>query len=258
MRVGPFDFRPALWPTLATLLLLPVLIGLGNWQLERAKVKQALVDTHASRIRQSPVPLGGLLASSLPDSEMEYRQVTAQGAYDLDHQLLLDNRTYQGAAGYQVLTPFHLEGTGSAETWVLVNRGWVPLGDSRKVRPAVPGPANRVTLRAMIQLPPEKLFRLGSAEEAAQTWPRVVQQLEVGKIDKVVGYPLLPLVLLLDPDDPGGFVRDWRPVYGITPDKHRAYAAQWYTLAFVLVLIYVGVNTHRVTSHPADQEAKKS
>jgi cytochrome oxidase assembly protein ShyY1 len=35
-------------------------------------------------------------------------------------------------------------------------------------------------------------------------------------------------------------------VYGITPDRHRAYAAQWFTLALVLLLIYVGVNTHRV------------
>jgi len=54
-----------------------------------------------------------------------------------------------------------------------------------------------------------------------------------------------PLVLLLDETDPGGFVREWKPVYGITPDKHRAYAAQWFTLALVLLLIYVGVNTRR-------------
>ena len=28
MRIGPFDFRPSLWPSLATLALLPVLVGL--------------------------------------------------------------------------------------------------------------------------------------------------------------------------------------------------------------------------------------
>ena len=36
MRFGNYKFSPGLWPTLATLLLLPLLTGLGIWQLERA------------------------------------------------------------------------------------------------------------------------------------------------------------------------------------------------------------------------------
>ena len=36
MRFGSFEFRPGLWPTLLTLVLLSLLLGLGNWQLERA------------------------------------------------------------------------------------------------------------------------------------------------------------------------------------------------------------------------------
>ena len=52
-------------------------------------------------------------------------------------------------------------------------------------------------------------------------------------------------MLLLEREDAYGFVREWKAVYGITPDKHRAYAMQWFTLALVLVLIYIGVNTRR-------------
>ncbi len=248
MRIGPFDFRPSLWPSLATLVLLPVLIGLGQWQLERAVWKQALVDAHAARIGEPAQPLRSLLASSASAAELEYRQVTVQGVYDLDHQLLLDNQIHQGAAGYHVLTPLRLNGAGSGDAWVLVNRGWVPLGDSRTQLPAVTGPAGPVTVRAMIRLPPEKAFRLEAVEEAGSSWPRVIQQLEIGPIGQRLGHPLLPLALLLDPKEPEGFVRDWKPVYGITPDKHRAYAAQWFTLALVLLLIYVGVNTHRAHS----------
>jgi surfeit locus 1 family protein len=245
MRIGHFDFRPSLWPTLATLVLLPVLVGLGEWQLERAAWKQGLVDAHAARIGEPAQPLRSVLASSVSGTDLDYRQVTAQGVYDLDHQLLLDNQNYQGAAGYHVLTPLHLEGAGSGDAWVLVNRGWVPLGERRKRLPAVTGPAGSVTVRAMIRLPPEKTFRLESVEEAGTGWPQVIQQLEMGPIGQRLGRSLLPLVLLLDKTDPGGFVRDWKPVYGITPDKHRAYAAQWFTLALVLLLIYVGVNTRR-------------
>jgi surfeit locus 1 family protein len=250
MRLGPLDFRPSLWPTLATLLLLPVLLGLGHWQLERAAWKQGLVNAHAARLREPAQPLQSLLSSSAPGSGLEYRQVTAQGVYDLDHQLLLDNQIYQGAAGYQVLTPLRLDGAGSPGAWVLVNRGWVPLGGSRAELPAVTGPADTVTVRAMIALPPEKVFRLEAVEEAGTGWPRVIQQLEIGSIGQHLGRPLLPLVLLLDKQEPQGFVRDWKPVYGITPDKHRAYAAQWFTLALVLALIYVGVNTHRRYQEP--------
>jgi surfeit locus 1 family protein len=245
MRIGPFDFRPTLWPSLATLVLLPVLIGLGQWQLERAAWKQTLVDAHAARIGEPARPLGSLLASSASAADLEYRQVTAAGVYDLDHQLLLDNQIHQGAAGYHVLTPLRLNGAGSGDAWVLVNRGWVPLGDSRTQLPALPGSAGPVSVRAMIRLPPEKAFRLESVEEAGTGWPRVIQLIELGPIGQRLGHPLLPQVLLLDPKEPGGFVRDWKPVYGITPDKHRAYAAQWFTLALVLLLIYVGVNTRR-------------
>ena len=243
MRIGPFDFRPSLWPSLATLVLLPVLVGLGQWQLERAAWKQGLVDAHAARIGEPAQPLQSVLASTGDD--LEYRQVTAQGIYDLDHQLLLDNRIYQGVAGYHVLTPLHLAGGESGDAWVLVNRGWVPLGESRSLLPEVTGPAEQITLHAMIKLPPGKVFGPEAVEDSRTSWPQVIEQLEIGPIGKRLGRSLLPLVLQLDKTDPGGFVRDWKPVYGITPDKHRAYAAQWFTLALVLLLIYIGVNTRR-------------
>jgi surfeit locus 1 family protein len=243
MRIGPYEFRPTLWPSLATLALLPVLIGLGRWQLERAAWKQSLIDAHAARISEPARPLRDVLAE--PATEQEYRKVTAQGEYDLDHQLLLDNQTHEGVAGYHVLTPLRLAGARSGDDWVLVDRGWVPMGASRSRLPAVAGPSGTVTVRAMIRLPPEKTFRLEAVDEPASGWPQVVQQVEFGPIEKRLGHRLRPRVLLLDPDDPGGFVREWRPVYGITPDRHRAYAAQWFTLAVVLLLIYVGVNTRR-------------
>ena len=243
MRIGPFDFRPSLWPSLATLVLLPVLVGLGQWQLERAAWKQGLVDTHAARIAEPAQPLQRVLASSGADAE--YRQVIVQGVYDLEHQLLLDNQIYRGAAGYHVLTPLHLEGATSGADWVLVNRGWVPLGERRSQLPAVPGPAERVELHAMIKLPPAKAFGPAAVEDSGTRWPRVIQRLEIAPIGQRLAHPLLPLVLQLDAADPAGFVRDWKPVYGITPDKHRAYAAQWFTLALVLLVIYIGVNTRR-------------
>lgn len=240
MRLGTFRFQPQLWPTLATLVLLPLLIGLGVWQLQRADWKQGLVDAHATRAGLPAVSLQAVLPPTEAD---QYRPVNVKGHYDLEHQLLLDNRTWQGHPGYEVLTPLLLSTGGAA---VLVNRGWVPASPDRSILPELPGVAGELQLRATVKLPPEKNFRLADVEEAQTGWPRVVQQPELVRLEQVLGYPLQPLLLLLDSDAEHGFLRDWKPVYGVTPDKHRAYAMQWLTLALVLVLIYIGVNTKRI------------
>ena len=241
MRIASFDFRPGLWPTLATLILLPFLTALGVWQLERAGWKQDIVDRYAARIRQPAVELQSLLPVT---TESQYRQVMASGRYDIDRQLLLDNRLHQGRAGYHVLTPLHL---ANRDATVLVNRGWVPLGTSRAVLPELPGPADEIRLSALVTQPPEEVFLLDTVEEPASGWPQVVQSIDIVALEDRLGYPLLPLVLQLDADDAHGFVRDWKPVYGIPPAKHRAYAMQWFTLALVLAMIYVGVNTRRIS-----------
>jgi surfeit locus 1 family protein len=251
MRIGNFEFRPGLWPTLATLILLPFLSGLGIWQLERASWKQALVDTHTARTREPAVALSSLLPVT---AASEYRTVTLKGHYDLERQLLLDNRLHRGHAGYQVLTPLHLEGGGAT---VLVNRGWVPTGASRAVLPALDGPAGTIRLAALVKLPPEKIFRLGADEERHAGWPQVIQAIDVAALEERLGYALLPLVLLLDPDDVHGYVRDWQPVYGVKPEKHRAYAMQWFTLAAVLLLIYIGVNSKRISNEKVQETDEK-
>lgn len=247
MRLGNYRFRPGLVPTLATLALLPLLIGLGVWQLQRAEWKQGLVDANAERAALPAVALGSLLPVTAAD---QYRPVTVHGHYDLDHQLLLDNRINQGHPGYEVLTPLLPDGGGRG---VLVNRGWVPASPDRSALPALPGTRGDLLVRATVKLPPEKIFRLADVEEAQAGWPRVVQQPELARFEALLGYPLEPLFLLLDPAAEHGFLRDWKPVYGVTPDKHRAYAAQWLTLALVLVLIYLGVNTKRIETDEMDQ-----
>jgi surfeit locus 1 family protein len=239
MRIGTFDFRPSLWPTVATLLLLPLMTGLGIWQLERASWKQELVDMHEGRGRLSPI---GLVAAS-EGGDLQYRRVFARGHYDMEHQLLLDNRTFNGHAGYHVLTPLKLADLGKV---VLVNRGWVPVGSSRAVLPEIPGTYGEVLVDATIKLPPKRFFRLGEMDEPNTTWPKVVQQLQLDSLGQMLGVKLEPLILLLDKEDQFGFIRDWKPVYGVTPEKHMAYAVQWFTLAVVLLMIYLGVNSKRI------------
>jgi surfeit locus 1 family protein len=239
VRIAGIELRPALLPTAVLVVGLPVLAGLGLWQLGRAAQKQALVEAHAARTGEPPIPLGRL---SGPWEGLRARPVIATGRYDLEHQLLLDNRTHQGRAGYHVITPLRLAGGGA----VAVNRGWVPVGDSRAHRPPLPGPDGEITLHATIALPPERGVRLGSAEEAPGGGAQVIQRIDLPAVETHLGYPLLPIVLLLDPQEGDGFVRHWRPVHGIGPDGHLAYALQWFAIAAVLLVTYVAMSTRRV------------
>lgn len=240
MRLGQFEFTPGFWPTLATLAVLPVLVGLGNWQLQRAVWKQGLIDEHAALGKQAAHSIAEVLGQGVDSA---YRPVYASGRYDLAQQLLLDNRLYHGVAGYHVLTPLRMGGGAT----VLVNRGWLPVGASRSRLPDLPGPEGEIHLRGRIARLPEKIFRLDSAEEVHEGWPQVIQHIDFNDIESRLGVAVLPAVVLLDKDDEHGFTREWKAVYSTMPDKHRAYAMQWFTLAAVLMLIYIGVNTHRVT-----------
>ncbi|MEE8427883.1 MAG: SURF1 family protein [Gammaproteobacteria bacterium] len=240
IRISIFEFQPRLLATLATGVGLVLFFVLGQWQLERATQKQELVDAYAQRTREAPVQID---TRSRSWQAYRYRQATVRGRYDLERQLLLDNRTYRGQAGYHVLTPLRITGS---EVALLVNRGWVPVGKSRAWLPVLPGPAGTVLARGIIDLPPEQVFRLGPDAEHDASWPDVIQALETEQVAKLLGYSSLPIVLLLDVDEEDGFVRDWKPVYGIGPDKHRAYAVQWFLFALILFGIYVGVHTRRV------------
>lgn len=109
-------FRPGLVPTLVVLALLPVLIGLGLWQLGRADEKRALLNVYAEREVEAPVPAGQLLEQADP----AYRRVHLRGHFDGAHSLLLDSRMRDGHAGVELLQPFFDAPSGQ---WWLVNRG---------------------------------------------------------------------------------------------------------------------------------------
>jgi surfeit locus 1 family protein len=51
-------------------------------------------------------------------------------------------------------------------------------------------------------------------------------------------------LVLLDPDQPEGYVRQWQAP-GFPPLRHVAYAVQWFGLALALCVIYLVTNLRR-------------
>jgi surfeit locus 1 family protein len=238
MQFGSLEFTPGRWPSLIALVVLGVLVSLGFWQLDRADQKQALLDEFQGGSDQAPFRLDTTIKSF---DNLQYQFASAAGNYDSEHQFLLDNRTHNGAAGYQVLTPLHLK---SSEWYVLVNRGWVPLGVSRDQLPDVSVSIEEREVTGRIKLASLDGFRLGE-EELRQGWPYRIQRIDTEKLSDELGYRLMPVVLLLNPEQPEGFVREWHPLtFG--PERNVGYAVQWFSLALALAIIYLSVNIRKV------------
>ena len=69
-----------------------------------------------------------------------------RGQFLPERTLYLDNRVLQGRAGYNVVTPLQMGPDGPL---VLVNRGWIAVGQTRAVLPAVPVPQGPVQVEGM-------------------------------------------------------------------------------------------------------------
>jgi cytochrome oxidase assembly protein ShyY1 len=63
------------------------------------------------------------------------------------------------------------------------------------------------------------------------------------------GRALEQRIVLLDAAQPYGYLREWQPP-GLPPERHRAYAIQWWLFAAVLVAIWAMMRARRTRPKP--------
>ncbi len=209
-------------------------MGLGCWQLSRANQKKILLDSFAQRTARPP-----LTAQDLNQlSDRRFYQVQLQGMFDNEHTLLLDNKTFHGKVGYEVYTPFKAHGM---RTPILVDRGFIPMGHTRKILPVISPIKARVTIIGMLNLPPAYVA-WGQIQESAQaTWPLRIEFINLTELSSLIGYALDPHVLSIAPNDAAAYLVEWK-VLTMGPEKHRGYAVQWFALALTLLILSVALN----------------
>ncbi|WP_040409533.1 SURF1 family protein [Arhodomonas aquaeolei] len=242
MHVGPFVFRPGRWPTLVTITLLPLLIALGFWQIDRAHQKEALIADRESAAAAPALQLN----AGLPRPEAGlHRLARATGRYDSEHQFLLDNQTRDGVPGYRIITPLRLEGSDAA---VLVDRGWVAAPPRRSQLPDVTVDATTRTVHGRLGDGPSVGLRLGDAYHGDGSWPRRIQYLDFDALVPSLPYTVPPYLLRT-----GAAAKKARPeTMRFGPRRHYGYAVQWFALATALLVIYIGVNTRLKGRHERD------
>ncbi len=234
-------FRPPWWATLGTALLGALFVAAGIWQLGRAEERRVLLANFDRGVGGAPLPAPSPgVDTALP----RYRSIVARGRYDTGHQILLDARTRDGRAGYEVLTPLH-----TATSTILVNRGWLPADPDRSRLPDVAVGGEERTVRGLLDRLPRAA--LATRSEPATDWPRRLLYPQAADIGVALGYPVPDYQLLLAPDEPDGLRRDWRPAT-MTPAQHLGYAVQWFALAVALGVIYVALNWRKPAAEPDD------
>ncbi len=67
------------WPTLMTVIALPILAGLGTWQMQRKTWKEQLIARVKAGATAAPVPLAELAAKRHRCDHTEFRRVVVEG-----------------------------------------------------------------------------------------------------------------------------------------------------------------------------------
>jgi len=219
-RHWQFDWRLLLFSG----LLLPVLLSLGVWQLDRAAQKQALLASWATGSH------GASWGQAVTESLSRGQPVSLRGRYT-GQSWLLDNRTRDGRPGYEVLTLFiPMEGPR-----VVINRGWVPAPRTRAQLPGVTAPEGLLTLKGRLDHYPEPPV-LGQQAEPAEGWPVRVQTLPREVVARHGGEVADMVLKLAGQEQPGAFRADHEPDV-MAPQTHYGYAAQWFALAAALTIL---------------------
>lgn len=223
--------RSTIIATLITVLAIFSLVKLGLWQLERADEKQQLFDDF-ERAQQQQQWLVINTADNLPQ---RYQGVSITGQFTPKQYLLLDNQVHKGQVGYQVIG---LLQSDFQSALIPVNFGWVHLGPSRQQLPAIELPSGPITVTGWFYQPSASPFTRADQLIELGPWPMRIQHLNAELLEVALELSIAPYVVLLSETEKFGFARQWQPNL-MPPEKHRGYAATWFSLALACFIIAV-------------------
>ncbi|MFF5721739.1 SURF1 family protein [Streptomyces buecherae] len=214
--------------TLVGLVLIPVMIELGFWQLGRHEQRVEHNERVSKSLDAPAVPIGELtgVGRDVP-KRTAMRKVTVSGTYDPRHEVVVRQRTGSDdqSIGYFVVTPLLLA-DGNA---VLVNRGWIPAPGNLTQFPDVPAPpTGEVTVTGRLKA--DETTGSSGIKDKKGLPPRQVMLINSERQAETVGRPLLGGYVELTDSKPRG-AHQPEPVPA--PDtsgigSHMAYAVQWW------------------------------
>lgn len=231
------------------LLALWFLLWLGFWQLDRSEQKQRLLDTQSAQRGATPVSVDELLSSA----QKQLTPLMLQGEWWPQWSFYLDNRIQDGRVGYNVFSLF----MDTSSVAVLVDRGWLPLppGKRESIFPAVN--SQQIKVIGYSYVPGEyRVVKLPDIEKMSVIPLPGLNLSQLADFFKSKKIKLAPFVLRQTfPEYEQGLLREWQ-IVSMLPEKHFAYAMQWFAMAgvfFMLVVLVVKRSRKELGDHEREQ-----
>lgn len=255
LQTAYFEFSLSLWWITLVIILVPLLIHLGLWQLDRARErKQAQIDL-AEVLTQAPVSIDD---TRVNDKGQSLLPMVIKGELDWSRQFLLQNQVHNTVSGYEILVPL-IYAPGKA---ILLSRGWLPPSPGKKPDLSPPSNIDRTQkITGIAVIPPPRLakFQHEILEKSADykplnldpnlaDWPVSILEEDFEKLSTLLQLELTPRVLQTQDDLAYGYTRVWKPS-ARGPAVNYGYAAQWFGMALVLLGAMVRLNLKKNVRH---------
>jgi surfeit locus 1 family protein len=238
------------------LVLVIVMINLALWQLRRLDERRSFNNSVRTRTAGAAQPYDTVVAPGTTVDgarAQEWKTVTATGTFDTGAQVLIRNRSLDGAPGYHVVTPLERpDGTA-----VLVLRGWVPLTTSSGTTPDVPPPpAGTVTVTGRVR-PTQNPGALAHRDPSTGVLTSLAR-VDIPRIQQQTPYPLAPAYVEMTASEPASptALPTLVPLPELDDGPHLGYAVQWCIFSACAVIGWVLVV--RKSAKARDQAVAKA
>lgn len=239
LKLGRWSFIPRLKLTILAIIACACLVYLGYWQLQRAHEKKTFLAHLQTRSTFAPVKLHQLKNPSLHTDR--FLPVSVDGVFMNQYTFLLDNQVLDRKPGFRVLTPLQ---SPLLDRWVLIDRGWVPMGANRKELPKIPPAFGLQKIHGQIDTITTGIVWVKDEATLTAVWPVILQELDYQLISDQMQHPVYKFVIRMQPGSKHAFAF---PPHVISTDhnKHIAYALQWFAFAFLVLIYYIVMSTKR-------------
>ena len=185
LQLGRLQVRIHWGIALCVTLTFALLVNLGFWQLGRAAEKRALQREMLARQELPALALAQVQPriGSLSEDQavlVENLRVSVSGRYWNEGSFLVAFQFFQGAPGFELVTPFLVEGT---EETLLVSRGWIAPGPGDDGMPYIVPVAGDQTLTGQLHVPAAVA---GTTQVEGEAWPLRLRRMDLTRAAEVL------------------------------------------------------------------------
>lgn len=226
------------WPwVVVNFVVVAMLLGLSFWQWQRASEKSNTLARIANWQQQGAINLTSL--ASINTNEQDGVHLNFKARWMAPMVWLVDNQMVDGRIGYDVLIA--VEDTASVgSSALLLNLGWIAAPLARDFLPSINVP-EELNVQGIFRTRIKGIL-LGTNIENKGVWPMRIQQVDTESLREYFQQPLINGLAYQEKGSP--YRIHYRPVI-LPPERHKAYALQWFLLAVAVVVIALAASSRK-------------